>query len=159
MGDKNLQIIYDESPSAVNIGGNTRQIYDRAEYAQQLKQNVSPLAYMLYSGKYENCNKCVYDKFYTPFDVVDIESELSNRTRPLTRSDQYKYNPNCVASSTCLSTFDRSVPVVPSPELCPIVYNNIKHPIGPGFPAFSMNPMLNGAFIGNGAPASVRGGK
>lgn len=124
--------------SAINFGGNTRQRYDRCEYAQSLQQSVSPMSYMLYPGAYENCNKCIYDKFYTPFDTVDIESELTNRTRPLSRCDKYQYQPGCTKSNMCLSTFDRSAPIIPIPELCPIVFNNIKRPTGPGFAPLQM---------------------
>lgn len=120
--------------SNINFGGNTRQLYDEANYIQTLRQSVTPLSYVLYGGAYENCNKCIDGNFYTPFDVIAIESELTNRTRPLTRSDVGKYQMGCVKSTTCMNTFDTSAPVIPSPDLCPIVFNNIKKPMSSGLP-------------------------
>jgi hypothetical protein len=87
----------------------------------------------MYPGAYENCNKCIDKKFYRPFDLVDQESELKNITRSATKCPKFKYNPNCKASKTCTSTFDSSVPVVPAPEVCPIVHNNIPKRTDPGY--------------------------
>jgi hypothetical protein len=41
--------------------------------------------------------------------------------------------PGCKRSGLCLSTFDKSVPVVLAPEVCPIVYNNIPRVNNPGY--------------------------
>lgn len=109
----------------MNIGGSNRQIYDNCAYQKELYESTSPLAYQLYQGKFENCGKCVYDKFYTPYMLVDIESELRNQTRPLSKCDQFKYAQNCRKSGMCLSTFDPTVPVVYDSSICPIVYNNL----------------------------------
>lgn len=109
----------------MNIGSSNRQIYDNCAYQQKLYTSTTPLIYDLYEGKFENCKKCKYDKFWRPFDLVDVESELRNQTRPQSKCGQFKYNPNCGATSSCLSTYDRSVPVVYAPEVCPIVFNNI----------------------------------
>ena len=101
--------------------------YDNCNYQKKLFESTSPLAYQLMFGKYENCNKCLYDNFYVRYqpEIVDVESELLNITRPLSECDQFKYSPTCKRSGLCLSTFDKSVPVVLAPEVCPIVYNNI----------------------------------
>ena len=117
----------------MNIGGSNRLIYDNCSYQKQLYESTSPLAYQLSQYKYENCNKCLYDKFWTPYQLVDIETELRNQTRPLSHCDQFKYSPKCSKSGLCLSTFDRSVPVVPAPEVCPIIYNNIPRQTHPGY--------------------------
>lgn len=117
----------------MNIGSSNRLKYDNCSYQKDLYESTSPLAYQLSQYKYENCNKCLYDKFWTPYQLVDIETELRNQTRPLSKCDQFKYSPNCRQSGLCLSTFDKSVPVVPAPEVCPIIYNNIPRQTHPGY--------------------------
>ena len=117
----------------MNTGSSNRPIYDTCAYQKDLYESTSPLAYQLYGGKFENCNKCLYDQFYMRYDLVDVETELRNQTRPLSKCDQFKYSPVCKKSGLCLSTFDKSVPVVLAPEVCPIVYNNIPRQTGPGY--------------------------
>ena len=116
-------------------GASNRPIYDCCDYAQSLQQSVDPLQYNLYFGAQENCSKCIDKKAWFKQDlaIVDIESDLLNLTRPLSNCDQYKYNPNCKASPECISTFDPNVPVILSPSLCPIVYNNIPVQTNPGY--------------------------
>lgn len=117
----------------MNIGSSNRTMYDNCAYQKNLYESTSPLDFILYQGKFENCNKCVYDKFWVPYQLVDIETELRNQNRPLSQCDQFKYSPNCRKSKLCLSTFDPSIPVVPAPEVCPIVYNNIPKQTTPGY--------------------------
>ena len=116
-------------------GASNRQVYDCCKYAQDLKQSVDPLQYNLYFGAQENCSKCIDNKawFRQDKEVVDVESELWNITRPLSDCDQYKYNPNCQTSDSCISTFAEGVPRILSPSLCPIVYNNIPRQTSPGY--------------------------
>ena len=116
-------------------GASNRQIYDCCAYAQALQQSVDPLQYDLYFGAVENCNKCIDEKawFKQDKEIVDIESDLRNITRPLTRCDGYKYNPNCKTGPNCVSTFDPNAPRILSPSLCPIVYNNIPIQTNPGY--------------------------
>ena len=131
----------------MNIGGSNRQLYDTCNYQKQLYESTAPLAYQLYFGAVENCNKCRVDRFYTRFMLVDVESELRNQTRPLSKCDQFKYNPNCKKSGLCMSTFDPSRPIVLAPEVCPIIYNNIPKQTHPGYhlpnPNFCKMPMRN----------------
>jgi hypothetical protein len=117
----------------MNQGSSNRQIYDNCAYAQWVYASTEPITYQLYMGKNENCNKCRYDKFWHPYDLVDVESELRNQTRPASKCGCYKYNKNCKMSPSCISTFDKSVPVVFPPDVCPIVYNNIKMPKDVGY--------------------------
>lgn len=117
----------------MNTGASNRTIYDRCAYQKRLHESTSPLAYQLYHGKYENCNKCRKDKFWTPYALVDVETELRNLNKPLSRCDQFKYDPNCQKSESCWNTFDDTVPVIYAPELCPIVHNNIPKPSGVGY--------------------------
>ena len=116
-------------------GASNRQIYDCCAYAQSLQQSVDPLQYQLYFGAQENCSKCIDNQAWFRQDkqIVDIESDLWNINRPLSKCDQYKYNPNCKPSPMCTSTFDPSIPRVLSPSLCPIVYNNIPKQDDPGY--------------------------
>ena len=116
-------------------GASNRQIYDCCAYAQTLQQSVDPLQYDLYFGAVENCNKCIDKKawFRQDKEIVDIESDLWNITRPLTKCDGYKYNPNCKTGPNCVSTFDPNAPRIFSPSLCPIVYNNIPVQTNPGY--------------------------
>jgi hypothetical protein len=119
----------------MNTGSSNRSIYDTCDYQKRLFESTSPMAYQLYQGKFENCNKCIYDKFYVPFqpEIVDVESELLNLTRPLSQCDQFKYSPSCKKSGLCMSTFDRTAPIVLAPEVCPIIYNNIPRQTSPGY--------------------------
>lgn len=111
----------------MNTGSFNRQMYDNCNYEKRIYESTSPLDYMLYFGKHENCNKCKYDKFYVKYqpEIVNTESELKNLTRPLSDCDQFKYSPKCGKTGICTSTFHKSVPVVFAPEVCPIVHNNL----------------------------------
>jgi hypothetical protein len=116
-------------------GASNKQIYDCCAYSQQLQQSTDPLQYQLYFGQAENCSKCIDKKAWYKFDtaIVDVESELHNLTRPLSKCDSYKYNPNCPPSRSCTSTFNPDIPRILSPSLCPIVYNNIAKPTNVGY--------------------------
>lgn len=122
-------------------GAFNRQKYDTCNYQKVITESTAPLAYQLYFGAHENCNKCLYDNFYVRYqpEIVDVESELLNITRPLSECDQFKYSPTCKRSGLCLSTFDKTVPVVLAPEVCPIVYNNIAKWTNNGVRVPSMN--------------------
>jgi len=120
----------------MNIGGFSRGKYDSCQYQKDLYESTSPLAYNLYFGAQENCNKCVFDgQFNVKYQpsIVDTESELLNLTRPLSKCDNFLYSPACKRSGLCTSTFDRTNPVVLAPEVCPIVYNNIPKYLNPGY--------------------------
>lgn len=119
----------------MNIGSSNRNKYDICNYDQSLYESTGPGQYALYVGKFENKSKCVGDKFYFRQDpaLVSVESELLNISRPLSDCSMFKYSPACRRSGMCISTFDSRVPVVPAPEVCPIVYNNIPRQRGPGY--------------------------
>jgi hypothetical protein len=116
-------------------GSSNRQMYDCCKYNQTLEQSVNPLQYQLYLGAYENSSKCIDKKAWYKFDkeVVDIESDLWNIVRPLSDCDNYQYNPECKNVENCVSTFDSNAPIILSPSLCPIVYNNIPVQTDPGY--------------------------
>ena len=79
----------------------SRLIYDDCAYEQRLKESTNPLRYMLNPQKYENCNKCRYELgllgganvSINSGNLVDVESDLSGRTRPLTECSANKYKP------------------------------------------------------------------
>ena len=116
-----------------SIGSFNNLKYDDCAYKIDLKQSVQPLGYVMYEGKFQSCGQRCYENYYRPFDLVDIESELKNITRPATRCPQYKYNPNCKRSRSCVGTEDPSVPVVYPPNICPVVTNNIPVVRNPGY--------------------------
>jgi len=111
----------------MNQGSSNRLPYDECAYAQRLYESTTPYQYRTYVGAYENGDKCRLDKFWRPFDaqIVDVESELKNISRPATKCGILKYHPDCKKSAKCISTFDKSNPVVHNADVCPIVYNNI----------------------------------
>ena len=119
----------------MNIGSSNRMKYDACQYSKDLKESTDPLAYRMYGGYGENCNKCINDKFWVKYapEIVDIESELRNQTRMLSKCDQFKYSPTCKKSGLCTSTFDPKNPIVLAPEVCPIIYNNIPRRSHPGY--------------------------
>lgn len=110
-----------------NQGFSTRLPYDPCAYQKLLSESTAPYAYTMLPDKYENCQRCVYDKYTRPFDsdIVDVESELYNITRPASLCPTRKYNPNCKKSRRCISTYDPTAPVVLAPEVCPPVHNNL----------------------------------
>lgn len=109
----------------MQIGYSDRSGYDGCAYNKRLTESTAPLNYQLYQGKFESCGKCREDLFWAPQDLVDVESELDGRKRPLSQCDKFKYSPQCVQNGLCTSTYDPRVPVVFAPEVCPIVTNNI----------------------------------
>lgn len=129
-----------------NPAFSTRTPYDPCAYNKEISESVAPYAYQMYDGKFENNNRCVYEVFTRPFDrdIVNIESDLTNRTRMNSRCPSQQYTPQCTKSSNCISTFDTSNPVVLAPEVCPIVYNNIRWNGGTG-----INHPDNAKCVGN----------
>ncbi len=120
--------------SSVNLGAYNRLSYDNCAYQKRLYESTSPLLYQLYEGKFENCGKCTYkNQFWRPYDLVDLESELKNITRPNTKCPQLKYNPDCKKSKMCVSTFEKNLPVVVDSQVCPVVTNNIPRMNHPGY--------------------------
>jgi hypothetical protein len=122
-------------------GSFNRLRYDNCAYQKSLFESTSHLGYELYSGKFENNQKCTVDNMptYKPFDLVDIETELRNINRAGSRCPQFKYNQNCKKTANCTNTFDQSVPVVFPPEICPIVNNNIPKMYNTGLSSYENN--------------------
>jgi hypothetical protein len=119
----------------MNSGSSTRLIYDGCEYTKKIQEATSPLNYYMYSGKFENENKCIQDRYWRPFELVDFESELLNLYRTSSRCVNEKFHPECKMDGKCIRTNDERNPVVLAPEVCPILQNNI--------PKFYEQPLLN----------------
>ena len=77
-----------------NSGFSNNLIYDNCSYQQYLNSNQLQEQYQFYQGMYENQNKAIFDKFYHPYDLIDIDSELKNQTRIASNCAMFKYNPN-----------------------------------------------------------------
>ncbi len=122
-------------------GASNKQLYDCCKYSQDISQSVNPFYYQMYFGKGENCNKCIDNKVWFKQDpqLVNVESELLNITRPLSDCSSYKYNPN----QPNTSTFNPNVPIILPASLCPIVYNNIPRQTDKGYADPSMS-LCNG---------------
>ena len=125
--------------SGVNYGASNRLLYDKCYEQKRTFESTEPLNYYIYMDAHENSKRCKESRIYYRQDpeLVDIETELRNQTRPISNCDNFMYNPACVRSGMCISTFDKNIPIVPAPELCPIVYNNIRPRTTPGF---TINP-------------------
>lgn len=119
---------------------------DQCAYEKRVYESTSPLLHQTYFGSVENVNKCRYSDKYFPLRndpaIIDIESDLRNQTRPYSKCDQFKYSPQCVKSGQCISTFDKSAPVVLAAEVCPIVFNNIPRWTSNGLGCNRKQPMF-----------------
>lgn len=124
---------------SVNIGAFNAPLYDNCNYQQYVRETTSPFDYLTYFGAAENCSRCVFRHFWRRFDVVDIESELRNQTRPQSKCNQYKYNPKCSKSGLCTSTYSVNVPIVIDPSICPPVSSNILKPVSIGYKPQNQN--------------------
>ena len=80
-----------------------RLSYDSCAYEKSLQQSTSPLDYMLYTGKYENCAKCriefgsVGGNGVSLFsgNLVDLESDLRGQNRQASLCPSKFYTPDC----------------------------------------------------------------
>ena len=98
-----------------------RTIYDNCAYKQSVSESTGTLAYMLNPIKYEVCNsgKCRNTFGLTGGSnvrlprqkLVEVESELWNITRPVSRCASKKYIPQC--SSAANSNNDNGLPCGP----------------------------------------------
>ncbi len=81
-----------------------RLLYDECAYSKRIKESTSPVGYLLNPIKFENCNKCRNELgllggtnvSINNSNLVDVESDLSGRTRLLSQCPQQKHQPgNC----------------------------------------------------------------
>lgn len=78
-----------------------RLSYDACAYNQALTQSVAPLAYVLDSSRFVNNNRCRMELgivggtavSHINGNLVELENELSGRTRQASECAAYKYNP------------------------------------------------------------------
>ena len=75
--------------------------YDTCAYSKRLEESVAPIGYVIDPIKYEHCGKCRVELgtvggtavSHVNGDLVDLENELFNITRPATRCPQYLHHP------------------------------------------------------------------
>lgn len=92
--------------------------YDPATYREVIAQSTSPLAYMLNPIKYENCNKCRPDQLIVggpdvsldTQNMVDLESDLSGRTRVASKATCGLYQPTCRSGKKCKHSTKSGIP-------------------------------------------------
>jgi hypothetical protein len=102
----------------------TRLDYDGCAYAKELQESTSPLEYLLYKGKYENCTNCPdYTNTIKFGPKADIESELRNQTRFTSKCPSNKYDPTKPFISTRTT----------NPVRCDRIESGLKKPTGPGY--------------------------
>lgn len=119
-------------PNCQHIRSFNRLNYDTCSYNKKLQESTSPLSYQMSRFKFENCSRCTYNgKHYAPFDLVDEESNLKGITQQKTKCPSKLYNPSCIKSNSCWSTYD--MPIVYPANLCPIVWNDMKKMNAPGY--------------------------
>jgi hypothetical protein len=78
-----------------------RTIYDTCAYSKALSESVAPINYVLNPLKYEHCGKCRMELgiiggtavSHINGNLVDLENDLFNITRPATRCPNYKFAP------------------------------------------------------------------
>jgi hypothetical protein len=86
-------------------------IYDPCALAQRVRESTGPMQYRLYLGAYENCNNiCATPGNFpaNPIPLVDVDSELTGRTRIQSLCSGSKY-PYCNGGE-CLLTDDKRIP-------------------------------------------------
>jgi hypothetical protein len=118
-----------------NSGFFTGTTYDKCAYDKKLQESTTPFEYQMFDGKYENCNRCIDKKMYKRGDVqiVDVESDLWNLTRKASKCPNKMYNPHCKKSKECISTYDKTAPIVLAPEVCPIIKTNMQRITNTGY--------------------------
>jgi len=116
----------------MNPSASNRVKYDVSAFQNQLHIMTAPLSFNMYLGTFENQNKCRNDRFFKKFDLVDVESELRNLDRPLSKSNDLEFSQTCIDRGYCMNTF--LAPSVLPAEVCPIVHNNIPFPKSSGLP-------------------------
>jgi hypothetical protein len=72
----------------------TRLDYDTCAYAKDLQESTTPLEYLMFKGKFENCKQCPDYTNNIDFGVkADVESELRNQNRYTSKCPSNKYDP------------------------------------------------------------------
>lgn len=117
-----------------------RLSYDACAYQKSLQQSTSPLEYMLYNGKYENCAKCriefgtVGGNGVSLFsgNLVDLESELRGQTRNASLCPSNMYTPsnkpvNLAHQPSCQMQYYPKVPTQKPIQASSCNYSNMNH--------------------------------
>lgn len=75
--------------------------YDQCAYSRSLEQSIAPLDYYTDISAVEHCNRCMGDVgiiggtavSHVSGDLVALENDLRNLTRPATKCPMYQYKP------------------------------------------------------------------
>ena len=75
--------------------------YDTCAYSKALSESVAPIDYVINPIKYEHCGKCRMELgivggtavSHINGNLVDLENDLFNITRPSTRCPAYQFHP------------------------------------------------------------------
>ena len=117
-----------------------RLSYDSCAYQKSLQESMSPLDYMLYTGKYDNCAKCriefgvVGGNNVSLFsgNLVDLESELRGQTRQAslcpTNESIFLTNPKLMNQPSCNIQYYPKTPTQQPSKVsgCSFPQNNMK---------------------------------
>ncbi len=98
--------------------------YDDCQYKTDLGQSVGPLSYILNPMKYENCNKCSHQfglvdgpaVSIIKGNLVDLESDLRNQTRPASNCPSKKFHPttgNTISLEPSQCNTTRTIDITP----------------------------------------------
>jgi hypothetical protein len=125
----------------------TRKMYDNCALQQDTKQSTDQLELLLDPTKYIHCDNICQPSNNTKYTeyppdgalLVDVESDLTGRTKFASRCDSEQY-PFCAASG-CLLPNDVRVPNNVDPEACSwghsgeraVITTNMRMPNGPGY--------------------------
>lgn len=83
--------------------------YDPSTYREEVAQSTKPISYMLNPIKFENCHKCRNefglvagnDVSLSTTNIVDLESDLSGRSRVLSKATCGQFVPTCRSGKRC----------------------------------------------------------
>jgi len=87
----------------------SRSRYDACSYNKELRQSTGVLDYLLDPNKFYNCNPCRTELgifagnnvSLSKDNLVNVESDLRNQTRQLSRCPERKYLPECAEGCDC----------------------------------------------------------
>lgn len=103
-----------------------RLCYDSCAYQKSLSQSVAPIDYILDISKYKNCGECRNELglvggpnvSHISGNLVDLENELFNITRPATRCPMYHYRRPENPGEPIRTPIDMSIPGrTPNPDV------------------------------------------
>lgn len=139
-------------------------MYDHCAYVRRVEESTGPLDYMLNPLAHSRCDKCRVEfgllagpqvSHKADSQLVDVESDLMGRTRPLTRCPEERYQPLCAQPGGSCTT-DTGIPYDCAP--CRPALTHLRScgpaPVRPTFAAPKLPKSVCGAPTSAAAPAS-----